>query len=93
MKEKDESWDGSYFREKMLAKRVIPFLSEPENVFVVREAVFVHDKAPHMRAKATQKLMKSNGIKFWGNDVWPGKSSDLNAAEHIGAIIKNEVEA
>jgi len=46
-----------------------------------------------MRANATQHLLKENGIDFWGNDVWPGNSPDLNAAENIGAIIKDEVEA
>jgi len=93
MKEKGESWDGGYFREKILVDRVIPFLNDPDNVLAVGEAVFVHDKAPCMRANATQQLLKDNNIDFWGNDVWPGNSPDLNPAEHIGAIIKDEVEA
>ena len=46
-----------------------------------------------MRAKASQHLLKENGVDFWGNDIWPENSPDLNAAEHIGAIIKDEVEA
>lgn len=29
---------------------------------------------------------------FWRNDIWPGNSPDLNAAEQIETIIKNEVE-
>ena len=53
----------------------------------------MHDKAPCMRAKASQHLLKENGVDFWGNDIWPENSPDLNAAEHIGAIIKDEVEA
>ena len=93
IKEKGESWDGGYFREKILTENVIPFLNDPENVLVVGEAVFLHDKAPCMRAKATQQLLKQSGVEFWGNDIWPGNSPDLNPAEHIGAIIKDEVEA
>lgn len=93
LKEKGESWDGGYFREKILMESVIPFLNNPENVLVVGEAVFVHDKAPCMRAKATQQLLKANNVEFWGNDVWPGNSPDLNPAENVGAIIKDEVEA
>ena len=31
-------------------------------------------------------------LTFGGNDIWPGNSPDLNAAEHIGSIIKDEVE-
>jgi hypothetical protein len=64
---------------------VIPFLSDPDNVLVVGEAVFLHDKAPCMRAKATQHLLKAEMWNVWGN--WP----DLNPAEHIGAIIKDDV--
>ncbi len=45
-----------------------------------------------MRANQTQHLFQDNDIKFWGNDIWPGNSPDLNVAEHIGSIIKNEVE-
>jgi hypothetical protein len=92
LKEKGESWDGGYFREKILMENVIPFLSDPDNVLVVGEAVFLHDKAPCMRAKATQQLLKAENVEFWGNDVWPGNSPDLNPAEHIGSIIKDEVE-
>jgi len=93
LKENGESWDGTYFREKILMENVIPFLNDPQNVLNVGEAVFVHDKAPCMRANATQQLLKDKNVEFWGNDVWPGNSPDLNPAEHIGAIIKDEVEA
>ena len=78
--------------DKILTESVIPFLSDPDNVLVFGEAVFVHDKAPCMRAKAAQHLFKVNNVDFWGNDVWPGNSPDLNPAEHNGAIIKDEVE-
>lgn len=93
LKEKGESWDGGYFRDTILIENVIPFLNDPENVLVVGEAVFLHDKAPCMRAKATQQLLKANNVEFWGNDIWPGNSPDLNPAENIGSIIKDEVEA
>ena len=29
---------------------------------------------------------------FWGNNIWPGQSPDLNVAKHTGTIIKDEVE-
>jgi hypothetical protein len=70
-KEKGESWDGAYFREVILVQHVIPFLEDPNNVLVVGETTFVHDKAPCMRANATQHLLTENEIDFWGNDVWP----------------------
>ena len=82
------SWDG----ETVLKANVIPFLKNPENVISVNDVTFLHDKAPCMKARATQMLLRSEDIDFWGNDIWPGNSPDLNAAEHIGAIIKDEVE-
>ena len=45
-----------------------------------------------MRANKTQHLLQENNVKFWGNDIWPGNSPDLNVAERIGSIIKDEVE-
>ena len=93
IKERGKSWDGAYFQDVILLKHVIPFLNNPENVLVVGEATFLHDKAPCMRANATQQLLKQHEIDFWGNDIWPGNSPDLNAAENIGAIVKDKVEA
>jgi hypothetical protein len=93
IKEDGQSWDGNYFRETVLRENVIPFLKEPENVLDTRKVIFLHDKAPCMRAIATQQLLNESGIDFWGNDFWPGNSPDLNPAEHIGSIIKDEVEA
>ena len=52
----------------------------------------LQDKAYYMRALATQNLLREHGINFWGNNIWPGNSPDLNHAEHIGSVIKDEVE-
>ncbi|CAF4513586.1 unnamed protein product [Rotaria magnacalcarata] len=62
------------------------------NVIDPNEIIFVHDKASCMRANKTQHLLQDNGVKFWGNDIWPGNSPDLNVAECIRSIIKDEVE-
>ncbi|CAF1353673.1 unnamed protein product [Rotaria sp. Silwood1] len=92
IKDKGESWTGQYFRDIVLIENVIPFLKNEENVIDHDEVIFVHDKAPCMRANKTQHLLQDNDVKFWGNDIWPGNSPDLNVAEHIGSIIKDEVE-
>ncbi len=63
-----------------------------ENVIDLDEVTFVHDKAPCRQANKTQHLLQDNDIKFWANNIWPGNSPDLNVTEHIGAIIKDEVE-
>ncbi len=47
-----QSWDGAYFREIILQKHVIPFLRNPINVLDTNEVIFLHDKAPCMKANA-----------------------------------------
>jgi hypothetical protein len=92
MKDKGESWTGQYFRDIILIENVSPFLKNRKNVIDLDEVIVVHDEAPCMRANQTRHLLQDNDIKFWGNDMWPGNSPDFNAAEHIGTIIKDEVE-
>ncbi len=45
-----------------------------------------------MSALATQNLLKNNGIDFFGNSEWPGSSPVMNSCEHLGAILKQQVE-
>ncbi|CAF2818222.1 unnamed protein product [Rotaria sp. Silwood2] len=92
IKDKGEFWTGQYFRGTILAENVIPFLKNEENVIDSNQVIFVHNKASCMQANQTQHLLRNNDVKFWGNDIWPGNSPDLNVAEHIGTIVKDEVE-
>ncbi|CAF1307305.1 unnamed protein product [Adineta ricciae] len=92
IKDKGVPWTDQYFRDTILVQHVFPFLKNEENVIDVDEVTFVHDKAPCMTANMTQQLIQDNNINFWGNNRWPGNSPDLNAAERIGSILKDEVE-
>ena len=92
VKEAGESWDGEYFRNKILIDTLIPFLKDSQNVLDINETTFLHDKAPCMKAIATQQLLKSNSVDFFDNSQWPGFSPDLNACENLGAILKDRVE-
>lgn len=92
MKPRGQSWDGDYFREKILTECVIPFLQDPQNVLDVTQVTFLHDKAPCMKALRTQNLLKDNNIDFFGNEEWPGNSPDLNVCENVGSILKDKVE-
>ena len=92
VKEKGQTWNGEYFREKVLKSHVIPFLTNKENVKSVKQAIFLHDRAPCMKALATQQLLKNNCIKFFDNSEWPGNSSDLNPCENLGSILMEKVD-
>ena len=76
----------------VLTENIFPLLKSKKNVIDPDEVTFVHDKAPCMRANQTHHLFQNNDVKFWGNDIRPGNSPDLNAAEHIRIISKDEVE-
>ena len=80
------------FREVILAENVIPFLKNKNNVLSVKDTTFLHDRAPCMKAHATQNMLKANKIDFFGNNEWPGSSPDLNACENLGSILKGRVE-
>ena len=93
VKDKGESWNGDYFRNKILLNKVIPFLRKKKNVLDVNETTFLHDKAPCIKAIATQQLLRSNKVDFFDNSQWTGISPDLNVTENLGAILKDKVEA
>ncbi|CAG0878629.1 unnamed protein product [Darwinula stevensoni] len=86
------SWDSAYFWEEILSNRVIPFLKDPQNVLDIDQVTFLHDKALCMKALWTQQLLKDNNIDFFGNEEWLGNSPDFNVCEHIGSILKDQVE-
>ncbi|CAF1444935.1 unnamed protein product [Adineta ricciae] len=69
IKDKGESWTGQYFLDIILTEHVFSFLKNEENVIDPDEVIFVHDKAPRMRAYPMQHLLQNNNIKFWSNDI------------------------
>ena len=66
IKEKGQSWNGQYFRDVVLAEHVIPFLNDKRNVLSVPDTTFLHDRAPCLKALATQNMLKANKIDFLG---------------------------
>ena len=84
---------GTYFRQKILEENVITFLKDSENVLDPADVCFLHDSAPCFRANEMQNLMESSGIDFFDRTQQLENSPDLNPAEHLGAILKDSVEA
>ena len=48
---------------------MIPFLRDPSNVLDADEVIFLHNKAPCMKANATQHLLEDEDVNFWGNSI------------------------
>ncbi|CAF1292515.1 unnamed protein product [Didymodactylos carnosus] len=87
------SWDGTYYRHRILTEEVIPFLSNSRNVVDPAEVVYLHDNAPCHKANGTQQLLKNSGINFFDRTEWPGSSPDLNVLENVGSILMDKVES
>ena len=91
LKQQGERWSGQYFREKIIPK-LHNFLKNKNNVISSSDVILLHDKAPGWTANATQEMLRTSSVDFFSKSEYPGNSPDLNAAEHIGAIIKSRVE-
>ena len=68
-KDKGESWTSQYFRDIVLAQNVFRSLKDEDNVIDPDEVVFVHERAPYMRANSTQYLFQDNDVTFLGNGI------------------------
>ena len=93
IKDNGASWDGTYYRHRILTEEVIPFLSNSENVLDSTEVVHLHDNAPCHKTNATQQLLKNSEIKFFDRTKWPGSSPNVNVAENVGSILMDKVES
>jgi hypothetical protein len=60
IKDNGASWDGAYYLQHILTEKVIPFLSNPENVLDPAEVVDLHDNAPCHKANATKQMPLNN---------------------------------
>ncbi|CAF1095663.1 unnamed protein product [Adineta ricciae] len=65
IKDKGESWTGQYFRDIILMRHVFPFLTDEENIIGLNNVIFVHDKAPCMRANMTQHRVLGQRYLAW----------------------------
>lgn len=72
----------------LLTKNVLPWLRKtyPDNNYVWQQ-----DGAPCHTSRKTQKFLQDNMAEFWGKDMWPPNSPDLNPLDYsIWASIEKE---
>ncbi len=62
-------------------------------LFCPKQTTFLNDRAPCMSALATQHILKANKIDLFGNSQRPGSSTDINACEILGSILKSRLES
>lgn len=63
---------------EVLSSKVIPWMNEVANG---RMYTFQQDSAPAHTAKRTLELLTSSVPHFWGPDMWPPNSPDLNPCD------------
>lgn len=73
---------GLCFQSLTLSQYAVPFMKDPTYVMDVQETKFLYNKAPCMKAFATQHLLKNN-IDL-RNDNWHSNSPNHNVYKHMG---------
>lgn len=70
--------DGSYYREELLSKELLPAIRSIAGDLYV----FQQDNAPAHRARQTVELLRRETPDFIGPDMWPPNSPDLNPVDY-----------
>ena len=88
---------AGYYTENILAENLLPMFTGNRAtgslvgrrlVDVKSEMIFMQDGARAHTAAATSEWLQENEIQFWGKEVWPPNSPDLNPKENVWAILE-----
>ena len=92
IKNNGESWTGEHLHEIILTQNAFSFLKNEENIIDPDEVLFVHDKQHVCERIKSNICFKTTMLSFGIMISGPVNSHDLNMAEHIRSIVKDEVE-
>uniref|UniRef100_A0A1I7W7P3 DDE_3 domain-containing protein n=1 Tax=Heterorhabditis bacteriophora TaxID=37862 RepID=A0A1I7W7P3_HETBA len=79
-----------YYQDEILMKVVVPWASKH---FGSQNWTFQQDWEPAHGAKTTVELCREQFPDFWGKDIWPSNSPDLNPMDFaIWSILENKLK-